>query len=443
MSEADRVLARKRRIEDPPQDRLGTISVGLKVRYCNKQGCRQPVPIALKACPKCKGTDLGRETTSAINYFRFRGFPEDVAEKILLMYSDRPTSIPFTYPGHPSQFIRIGYECFQGKFHHCSNDWAYNQQTGLWEDQGRANRRMKDGLTWENIPCEPEKCPYMIGGKDPYLDGKLINKGQCGEHVTTHIWLYDIPSLQLVRVKSGGTGTIGNFITETRKILGLMGGRWQPVKLELRVKMIPRKYPDPKSGQLRSTEVPLIYIHFPKAVTALGPGDIVGLPSKTPALPPGHEVNNYDELIDGTRSLPAPTVTEVPATSLTELRGPDKMPPPQAEPLITEQTFTDYKEALEAIPKNQQTKTREIIRVMFAIEKGRKFKYLEEKKALRIIEFLKRIATNDDYRVPPEQYELQEYIWTLDHPDGILADDIIERFEIKHPDKAKVIRNAR
>jgi hypothetical protein len=438
-------------MENPQHSRLGTISIGAKVKYCRNGNCKYPVPANLTKCPKCNGTNLGRETPSKLNYFRFYGFPEDIEQKLYKKYGERPTSIPFTFPGHPQNYIQIGRECYQGKSLHCKNTWEYDQASGLWADSGRADRRMKDGLSRQNIPCVPDECPYVIGGKDPYLDGREIKARQCGEHVTAYVWLYDSPGLELVRVKSGGIKTITNFTNEIRKLLGLMSGRWQPMRLELRIRFEHTKYPDPNSGQLRNTEVPVIYIHFPQSIGELiekqsrgqlAAGEIfVTLPSTQPALPSGHQ-DNYDDLVDGSRALPAPEAAET--RSLSTLKGRDKIAPVQAEPLIDDNTYEIFKGKFREAAhgdRNYAEKLKTIVRRMFAIEKGRRFDKLELVKAQRIIAFLDRVIHNNEYQVPPDNYELQEYKWAIKHPDEMFADEVIETFEKNWPDRAEEIRN--
>jgi hypothetical protein len=434
-NEAERTRARKKRLEDPQQTRLGTISAGHKVRYCRNSACRKPVPASETECPFCHGKDLGSETVASINYFRFVGFPEDIAVELKRKYGEKPTAIPFTFPGHPRNYIRIGYECYQGKSLHCRNDWFYNEKTGLWEDQNFADRRMKDGLTWKEIPCESDKCPYIIGGPDPYLDGKPIKPRQCGEHATMHIWLYDMPSLQLVRVKSGGTGTIENFITETKKIVALMGGRWQPVKLELRIKTVHRKYPG-ADGQLKSTDVPLIYIHFPKAITALGPGDVVSLPSQRAI--PAHAEDNYDDLIDGARALPEPK-EEKPQQRLTELKGNETLPPRQGEVMIDAGTLERIEKEISAVPV-ESTKTLKLIRRVFAFAKGQRFNTISQEKGERILKYLGKIKTNLQFEGPGdplEDFEKTSYEFALAHPEDEWSEMVISGYKRNHPEKFK------
>lgn len=450
MSEASRVRSRIARMTNPWFSIVGTISCGQKVRYCDK--CKWPVPVPKEQCPKCLCKKLGRETISALNYFRFAGFPADIFKELRAKYNMNrpgeeetgPVSIPFTFPGHPSNFVRIGRNLYQGKSLHCENSWVCNRDDFKFSDTGFASRRMEDGITYEPIPCVPEDCPYVIGGNDPYLHGKKVNKGQCGEHVTAYLLLYEIAGLELVRFKSGGIKSIESFLTEIRKILALTGQTWKMTRLELRIRMVSTKYYSEKYKRFMSTTVPQVYIHFPFSVEQLAQstlalsGDVTmkQLPEKIPGT-------NFDELVDGPRQEQKATETKVVAKqSLSELKGRSGPPAVQSEPIVNDETSDRLRDLILQVAGGMNMDYKVLIKVIrgqFAFEKGQKLTAIPFDKALRIIRAMERRLAGLEYDVAGssslDEYERQEYEYALEHPDDMWSPDVIKRYNKKYPGK--------
>jgi hypothetical protein len=348
--------------------------MGTKVRYCKGKPSCGPIPIEEigkeNRCPKCRA-ELSAEAPGKLNYFRFTGFAPDQEATLKKLYGPKPLAIPFTFPGHPANYITVGRECYQGKFLHCCNYWAWGSgEGGKWTDCGKASRRVEDTMRRIEIDCRPERCPFAIGTED-----KSIKPGQCGEVIIANLWLYELDGWDLVRFKSGGINTINNFQDAVRKMLVLMSslGDLRSLKLELRIRSKSTKYPT-ESGGMKSTTINEAYVHWPnnpadlaKALTAgtLTETDVyVALPSlgKQIALPAKGSMSEpestFDELVDGPRQTRS--ADPVIPLRIGDLPGREEPIPVQADPPITE---------------DQQQQIRELV---FEYVKGGEGQYREE-----------------------------------------------------------------
>jgi hypothetical protein len=397
--EVDRVRARRDRLEHPRASNIGCISIGTKVRYCtNKPTCGKSTPVEdipanSNKCPKCGGI-LGAETVGKLNYFRFRDFAPDIQKLLLAKYGRQPLAVPFTFPTSPSDCITIGRECYQGSFLHCFNHWGV--QDGKWVDPHRASRKIGKTMKRVDIKCEPDSCPFAIGGIDP--DTKAtIKPRQCGEVISAMVWLYEMPGLGLVRFKSGGINTINNFQEGVRMFLHLLQGKWLPLKLELRLRSKRSKYQG-SDGNFRDTVIQEVYIHFPEAMAELidradkgklKPGDLyVMLPgtSTTPMLPAKASEPVFDELVDGPRSGVLEQRPE--SLPITDLKGLDEPPPPQATEGLTTETQNRINGLIKEIAgtnKYDRTKLAKRLRQTFAVES---WTVASEEVGLKMVRFL-------------------------------------------------------
>jgi len=399
-----RVLAREERMKNPRMSRLGIISIGQKVRWCPQ--CRKPIPVddipeGQDSCPKC-GAGLRRESPGKLNYFRFRSFPPDIMDAIRKQLGEKPIKVPFTWPIHPKNFITIGRECYQGSHLHCHNHWRFDEGSLKWVNDGSAERRVGKSMERRTIQCDPKNCPYVIGG-----DG--IKPGQCGEVLIAYIWLYDVPGFELVRFKSGGINSINAFQDAVKKLVGLQGREWRPLKLELRIRSKAAKYMDQKTGDFRQTDIYEVYVHFPESVGALlekqksgtlKPGDIyIELPGgqgmKALNPPPASE-GTYDALIDGPRESQPDTPPERESLPLSDLSGRETALPVQADEPASEDKIAEIKSLIAQLTESESEQKAIIkqLRTVFAIGKGKRFDSISLQKADKIIKHLQKRIEN-------------------------------------------------
>lgn len=418
----DQIKAREHRMANPWQPRFGTISAGHTVRYC--KGCKKPIPVKkLKKdqnnCPTCGGA-LGKAVPQALNYFRFRDFPSDITKLIVDTLGSKPTVVPFTFPMHPTECIFVGRQCYQGSHLHCQNEWKWHPEKMKWVNGGRAVRRKSGGGSQRvEIDCVPSACPYCIGGQDP-ASGKPIRPGQCGESVSAMILLPDFPGLELVRYHSGGINTINNFQDAVKKLLGLLHGRWRALRLELRIRAKAVKYPD-ADGNLRPTTIWEIYIHFPHSINELiekakrgelTDGDLfVELPALSPDRAMIEEKHQqFDELIDGARTLPEPERRARPEPepiNLADAAGQSELLPEQAEPLITEEQQANMKRLIADLATTEAGRRALVqdARKSCNVPKGTRMNKITASKADAVLKYLQRRV---DAMVPEGKLDLTE-----------------------------------
>jgi len=303
--------ARAERLAEPRDVRIGKIKIGQLVHKC--KGCGKSHPAMIEACPDCGQGNWTATFPQKVNHFRF---DDDGAGHKL--FGRSPITIPFTFKRPPVECVMVRYECYQGGKLFCSNCLAASESTGKFTDLHKAYRMGRE------IECNPETCPYSIGGNVTQHDGtsRFISAPQCGEKVTLRGWIPDIPGFDVYEFKSGSIETINNFQDAVQTLTGIINsvGAYIPLKLELKLKKSHGTYPD-GNGQFIRCEYYAAYIHFPFSVPALQDAasrrelkavDIAYvLPAQIFArqLPGAHE-GNYDELVDShAKALPEPEPT--------------------------------------------------------------------------------------------------------------------------------------
>jgi hypothetical protein len=338
-----RIARRAQRLQNPREPRVGKIKIGRLIKRC--RSCKHISHASVDTCPKCSGRDFGNTYPEKANHYIFYddAGKDEKGRPIPSMghhaYDKSPTVLNFTFKAPPTECVMLRRECYQGGKLFCCNQFQVDHDSGVYTDTGVAHRHGHD------IACDPETCPYSIGGTvtGPDKKSKTIRPGQCGETVTARLWLPDVPGFASYEHKSGSIETINNFQTAVRDILAMTRstGGHLPLKLELKLKKVNSSYPD-ENGQPVKTEFFTSVIHFPFSMTALmekgrhgqlSPGDVMYvLPAgiASPALP-GPNQGNYDELVDGPRSLPAAPTQDAPATEIADLKGRATPPSTQAD----------------------------------------------------------------------------------------------------------------
>jgi len=255
MSETERVLARKKRMDNPREAIHLKIKAGQLVYKCS--GCGNKTPASIKACPKCGGVKFGNTFPDKTNFYTF---PNDKNGEALKRFGKEPIELPFTFMKPPRECVRIGRECWQGGKMFCNN-YLVSDSAGKFSDIHIANR---SGLT-KPIPCAPETCPYAIGGE---VQGKHVNPKQCGEVVYLYVWLPDLEGFDSCVLKSGSIETINNVQDAIQKLTAVMSGTrggYMPLRLKLQLRAAQSTYQEP-DGTRKTAHFFTTVIHFPFSV---------------------------------------------------------------------------------------------------------------------------------------------------------------------------------